>query len=221
MEEDHIKLQFRRLKRHYEACKKEVDEISLLDLAHTLRIWVEMAPSVDAIIAEREFTSKFPNPQKNKTISKILQDADYLSVPLASTPETGAGVQIKDIIYAKKYLSPEEVKRMYEAGPTIAKETDLSLQNWLGSEILEKRVGKGDDRERIGIPRCILIKRVANILGASHPKGKEKAEEIERHFDPMIMELNKMEVANGYPLTYFQLIEIAEIIIKTFDELLE
>ena len=72
--------------------------------------------------------------------------------------------------------SPEEVKKLYEAGPPQIKNTNLSLKLWLGSEILEAKNDKG---ERIGIARSMLIKRVANILGASHPEGKENEDEYE------------------------------------------
>jgi len=217
MTEDHIKLQFRRLKRHYEASAKEIDEVSMLDLAHSLRIWVEMANALDELIEAKKIEVKFPNPVQNKIIKGILRDTAFTSVPLASTPQTNSGMQVKGLHFINKALTPEEVKKLYEAGPPQIKNTNLSLKLWLGSEILEAKNDKG---ERIGIARSMLIKRVANILGASHPEGKENEDEYERHFDPFIRELHSTQVANGYPLTYYQLIEIAEVLVKSFEDLL-
>lgn len=217
MNEDHIKLQFRRLKRHYEACAKEIDEISMLDLAHCLRVWVEMAQPLDELIQEKYFEVKFPNPSQNKKVKAILKDTAFTSLPLVSTPQTNSGIQVKGLYFIKKALTPEEVKKLYEAGPPQVKNTNLSLEQWLGSEILETKNSAG---ERIGIARSMLIKRVANLLGASHPEGKENEDEYERHFDPFIKEIHSMKVANGYPLTYYQLIEIAEVMIKSLEDLL-
>lgn len=217
MTEDHLKLQFRRLKRHYEACTKEIDKVSILDLAHSLRILVEMAKALDELVEAKKIEVKFPNQVQNKKIKAILKDTAFTSVPLASTPQANSGMQVKGLHLIKRALTPEEVKKLYEAGPPQIKNTDLSLEQWLGSEILETKNDKG---ERIGITRSIFIKRVANILGASHPEGKENEDEYERHLDPFIRELHTIQVANGYPLTYYQLIEIAEVLIKSFENLL-
>ena len=50
---------------------------------------------------------------------------------------------------------------------------------------------------------------MANILGASHPAGTDRSDESENRFDPYILELHGLTVANGYPATYYQLLEIA------------
>lgn len=218
MDEDHIKMQFQRLKRHYDACTNEIDEISMLDLAHSLRIWAEMAQSIDELIEKKGFDVKFPNPAKNKKAKAVLKDTAFTSMPLVSTLQTNSGIQVKGLYFIKKALTPEEVKKLYEAGPPQVLNANLSFEQWLGSEILETKNHIG---ERIGIARSILIKRVANLLGASHPKGKENEDENERYFDPFIKELHSMQVANGYPLTYYQLIEIAGVILRSFENLLE
>lgn len=218
MKEYHIKLQFRRLKRHYGNCVEKIDEISMLDLTHCLRIWVEMAKTVDGLAAEEKFEVKFPNPVQNKNIKRALKNTTFTSIPLASTPRTNSGIQVKGLHFIDKVLTDEEVKKLYEAGPPQIRSANLSLEQWLGSEILEIKNSNG---ERVGIARSILIRRVANILGASHPEGKEDEDEYEHHFDPFIKELHSIQVANGYKLTYYQLIEIAEVIIESFNNLLE
>lgn len=218
MNEDHIKLQFRRLKRHYVACSKKIDEISMLDLAHSLRIWVEMAQPLDELTQEKNFEVKFPNPSQNKKIKAVLKNTEFTSVPLVSTPQTNSGMQVKGLHFINKALTQEEVKKLYEAGPPQVKNTNLSFEQWLNSEILET---KNSAKQRVGIKRSIFIKRVANLLGASHPEGKENEDEYEHHFaDPLIKKLHNMQVASGYPLTYYQLIEIAKVIVESFKNLL-
>lgn len=218
MEKDHIKLQFRRLKKHYEECVNNIDEVHMLDLAHTLRIWVEIAKDIDELIKEEQFKVKFSNPTKNKEIEEVLKGSAFMYIPLASCPKTNTGMQVSNIIFIKKMLSAEEAKKLYEAGKQEAKNVELSFTEWLGSEILETKNKKG---ERIGIARNILIKRVANLLGASHPQEKDNAEEYEHRFDPFIKDLHTLIIANGYPSTYYQLIEIAEVIINSLKNLLE
>jgi len=73
---------------------------------------------------------------------------------------------------------------------------------------------------RIGVSREIIIKRVANMLGASHAAGTDDNNEKENRFDPFVRELHKFKVANGIPLTHYQLIEIAGVIISKFDKYL-
>jgi len=55
-----------------------------------------------------------------------------------------------------------------------------------------------------------MIKRVANILGASHPQGTEFSEDTENRFDSYIKELHQLKIADGYPATYYQLLEISQ-----------
>jgi len=59
----------------------------------------------------------------------------------------------------------------------------------------------------------MLIKRVANFLGASHPAGMESSRKFENRFDPYIRELHEIYILDGIKLTYYQLLEIADQII--------
>ena len=49
MELEHIKLQYDRLKRHYNRALNEKDIISFLDFSHSLRIWVDLKFNIDQI----------------------------------------------------------------------------------------------------------------------------------------------------------------------------
>ena len=51
VEFDHMKLQFQRLIRHTEQARESFDQITYLDLVHSLRIWVDMKADVDKQLA--------------------------------------------------------------------------------------------------------------------------------------------------------------------------
>lgn len=219
MNKSHIKLQFERLKRHYKLAKNEKDPIAFLDLAHTLRIWTELKREVDKIAQKENLKLDLPNKINNKKLKGILKGSTFFDVPLASvesgfTPE----IQVKGIQIVNRALSSEEIKKMYEMGPPEVQTGYLTFSEWLGAEVISTINPK--DNGYIGISREIIIKRVANLLGASHPEGMDQGNEYENQFDPYIKELNKIEVANGYPLTHYQLIEIAEVIINGLNGLL-
>lgn len=48
-----VHVQYDRLLRHFQAATATKDEISLLDLAHALRIWVDMKSDVEKLARER------------------------------------------------------------------------------------------------------------------------------------------------------------------------
>lgn len=220
MQKSHIKIQFERLKRHYKLAKEEKDKIAFLDLAHSLRIWSELKEDVDKLIEEEGFVLSLRNKINNKKLKEILKGTMFFDVPLASvdsefTPE----VQVKGVQIVNKALSPEEIKKMFEVGPPKEQVTRLTFTQWLGSEIISTSDPK--DNSYVGISREILIKRIANLLGASHPEGKDNSNDYENKFDAYVKELNKIEVANGYPLTHYQLMEIAGSIIESLDQFLK
>jgi hypothetical protein len=201
-----IKLQYKRLARHHSVALKEKDPISFLDLSHALRIWVDMKAFVDEVAKKKGVALRFTNPVVSKEVKKILKGSKYTYLPLAS----GVGsprIEIKGVRVINRALTPEEVKNLYEAGPPVAEPSKLSFSEWLGSGVYE--VPSGEEKHpHIKISREILIKRVANILGASHPAGTEAAEAAENKFDLYVLDLHGVLLADGYPATYYQLLEI-------------
>jgi hypothetical protein len=217
---EHIKLQYDRLARHHSAALKDKDPISFLDLSHALRIWVDMKSSVDALAAAKGVTLKLTNPVTSKEVKKVLKGSNYTYLPLSSGVES-PGVEIKGVSVVNRVLSPDEIKKLYEAGPPVARPTSLSFSQWLGSGVFE--VPSGDEKHPcVRISREILVKRVANLLGASHPPGTEVNEAAENRFDPYVLDLHGTQLADGYPATYYQLLEIANDILVAlgclFDE---
>lgn len=211
---DHIKLQYARLERHHASALKEKDPISFLDLSHALRIWVDMKTFVDAQSKEKGLILSLTNSSTPKGVKKILKGCKYTYLPLASGVES-PGVEIKGVRVINRALSPGEIKKLYEAGPPVALKSKLSFSEWLASGVYEVPSGE-KEHPHLKISREILIKRVANVLGASHPVGTEAAEAAENRFDPYVLDLHGVQLADGYPATYYQLLEIAnEILEKT------
>jgi hypothetical protein len=213
-----IKLQFKRLKRHHGLSLHDKDEIAFLDLAHSLRIFVDMKFEMDEIASHSGLHAGFNNTAKNKKVTDVLRENKYFSVPMSS--EVGSpDVSMKGLIFIpNKALNANEIKMLYEAGPPNSIPTKLSFVEWLGSTIINTANPADSEQPRLNISREIFIKRVANILGASHP---DKDDVGENRFDPYIKEFHTIEVANGYPLTYYQLLEISSEIIRVYEPLLK
>lgn len=218
MNKSKIKLQFKRLKRHHQLSLDNKDEIAFLDLSHALRIFVDMKSEVDELISQSGFQTDFSNTVKNRKISDVLRGNKYFSIPISSEVNS-PDVLIKGLTFIPgKALNAEEVKKLYEAGPPQQTSTKLSFSQWLGSIVVSTADPANLEQPRLDISREIFIKRVANILGASHPDREDLGE---NRFDPFIKEFNNVKVADGYPLTYYQLLEISSEIIRIFDPLLK
>jgi hypothetical protein len=212
MDISHIKLQYTRLERHHSSALNDKDPISFLDLAHALRIWVDMKGFIDMLAKEKDISLGLSNSSISKEVKKILKGSKHTYLPLASGVES-PGVQIKGLRVINRALSPDEIKKLYEAGSPVAQKSKLSFSEWLASGVYEVPSGT-DQHPHLKISREILIKRVANILGASHPAGTEDAEAAENRFDPYILDLHGVTLADGYPATYYQLLEIANDILE-------
>ncbi|MBU9917849.1 hypothetical protein [Aliarcobacter cryaerophilus] len=205
---EHIKLQYDRLERHHKQALNTQDLISFLDLSHSLRIWVDMKNKIDELVEEQEIKLKLNNIVKNKALKKILKGATHRYLPIGNGVDS-PNVQIKGIQIIDRALNADEVKKLYEAGPPKMQNSNLTFGRWLNSSIYEVPSHE-EVHPHITISREIMIKRVANILGASHPQGTEFSEDTENRFDSYIKELHQLKIADGYPATYYQLLEISQ-----------
>lgn len=207
---EQIRLQFFRLERHYNTTLSTKDPISFLDLAHCLRIWVDMKASIDLLLKQLDHQVEFRNTILNRKLKQILKGTSFKHIPLSIGVDS-PNVIVKGLIMVEGNLNEEQKNTVYAMGPPTAQKTRLTFSEWLGAEIIESKTSTG---KRLGISRSILIKRVANILGASHPQGSSQDHDEENRFDPYVRELHQHNVANGFPLTYYQLLEIAGEIIN-------
>jgi hypothetical protein len=178
-----------------------------------------MKNDIDALVRVKNIQLRLANTTTPKGVKNVLKGSKYTYLPLGSGVES-PGVEVRGIRIINRALSPDEVKKLYEAGPPRAQPTSLQYSEWLASGIYE--VPSQDKvHPQIRISREILIKRVANILGASHPIGSEEGDERENRFDPYILELHNIKLADGYPATYYQLLEIAGDILDAIKVLFE
>ena len=219
MEIPHLIIQMKRLIRHRDRAKKDNDEISFLDLTHCLRIWVDMKKEVQILFESNNVTPSFKNKKVDRRISDLLKNSNYILIPIPFSPNTLSG-GMANIIISKNEWTAEQAKKYHELGPPSSIKTNLSFSQWLNSEIIEVRSNKNTPKNRLGIQREMLIKRVANFLGASHPEGMESSKDYENRFDPNIRELHEVFVLDGIRLTYYQLLEIADQIIENLSPLL-
>lgn len=210
---DHIELQYQRLRRHHDAAVGKPDSVSVLDVTHCLRIWVEMKREVDVSLAQVPSRVRFAHSRKSGPLRDMLKGTAFTYLPLA-TGWSSPGVQVKGMMVVNRVLTPEEIKRLYEMGPPRPDAVTSTFSEWLGTEIYEVRDPVG---QRLGLSRETLIKRVANILGASHPIGAEDSDR-ENHFDPYVRELHSLSLA-GIPATFYQMMEIADDLIEAFEPL--
>ncbi|MGF1735362.1 hypothetical protein [Photobacterium satsumensis] len=208
MEIEHIGIQRKRLEKHYQFALNDKDEVSFLDLAHVLRVWVDMKKDVDFHANKKALSFKFKNYKTTKKVKNVLKGSKYTFLPLASGVDS-PDVQVKAVQIIDRALTADEVKALFEAGPPIAHSTKLTFSEWLASGVYEVPANSSD-HQTIRISREMLIKRVANMLGASHPAGTEVSDDIENKFDSYVLELHNLQVSNGYPATYYQLLEIAK-----------
>lgn len=210
----HLHLQYDRLARHHDSALNAKDAISFLDLAHVLRVWVDMKTTVTDMAQERGLQLELVHHTAPKSIKKSLKGAVHTYLPLASRVDS-PGVQVTGIRITSRALTPEEIKARAAMGPPVAVPTRMTFSEWMAAGVLE--VPSGDtSHPHLTLSREIIIKRVANVLGASHPAGMEESDPQENRFDQYILDLHGISLADGYPATYYQLLEIAgEILART------
>jgi hypothetical protein len=203
---EHLRVQYDRLARHHAAALQAKDEISFLDLAHALRIWVDMKVAVADLAKDKGPDLLLAHHSQPKYFKKSLKGARHTYIPLASGVES-PGVQVKGFIFTNRALTPEEIKQRAAMGPPVAQVSKMTFSEWMAAGVLE--VPSPDAAHpHLKISREMMIKRVANVLGASHPAGMEQDDPQENRFDQYILELHGLSIA-GYPATYYQLLEIA------------
>jgi hypothetical protein len=210
---EHIKLQFARLSRHTENATSKFDPITYLDLAHCLRIWVDMKSDIDRNLELLKVTPQFNVFSPDKKIKSALRGSKYVAIT-GDSRVTGAG-KIDGFVFTDKVISDDDVEKILKMGPPTARKTNLSFTQWLGSEIIVTNVSLPDQQPRLGISIEMLIKRVASFFGASHPMGMESSQEVENKFDPHIQALNEIKIFGNIPSTYYQLLQIAQTITET------
>lgn len=239
--QNELRIQLERLKRHYETVIHTNDHISLLDLSNTLRIWTELKEQIDINEFPLISAPLFKTGSPNKFTKKLFKGTDsfWISFPdgvvtfanngaLFGAPQrnsnlTSIGGKIRSdnsklIVWQVSVCNYSvENEGMHDQRIHETEITKVKYSYWLGSEAV--RIYSEEQNELITIPRDIIIKRVANILDGSHA-STENYNDKENRFDKYIKYL--MEVnCGGLSMPYLVTLKIAQDILSQMPKILK
>lgn len=241
-----VLLQLERLRRHYEASLNTYDEVSLLDLSHTLRIWADLKTSLPTELPAFATTISFRSALPAKKVMRVARQHRHIFAympggvitrasngQIASGPDfegssgqvtvgaslqmnTDGSMKLKNFSYVGLALEQPLIKALSAE--------DVSRGNysqWMGAEAVRMGfLGEGGVLERVSISREDLIRRVANTLDGSHPSVGASAEGNAHPLDEPIRSLLQYKVG-GLPLPYFVLLKAAQDILEIAPRLLD
>lgn len=206
--------QFTRLKRHELIAREKCDLPAMKDLAHILRVWTEMKREVDQHLRTLGASITWNNAFLfSKQIRRYAKDKYFFFLPVINEVQT-PGIRVRSLLVVRK--APPDMELIREVYGGRANRAVMSFTNWLGVGVCLMGNLPGVEPSYATLSRQTLIKRTANIFGGSHPDSSN-VEDPDRRFDPFIKEMSTYEVANGYPATYFSLLEIANCMITAFE----
>jgi hypothetical protein len=227
----HIALQAERLRRHHSAAVNNSDEVTLLDLANTLRVWTDMRDQLrDTIrpLYDGPFTSALPASEVESLANGVPHAIAYLEphvstrLPVERRVSEGSPVDgdftlgfdmrvapdgqttdIRSFQWIGRSLAASEMKPL-ACRPVVSA---VNYARWLNSEAV--RVALVGATEPIRLSRDTVIRRTANILGGSHPDGAASAHPA----DPSVRWMMMFKVS-GIPLPYFILLHCSTEILR-------
>jgi len=233
-------LQLKRLQRHYESAVHSYDEVSLLDLSHSLRIWVELKQPLKEAAPTFAAAKSFKTAMPTKKALKATKRSQFVFSCMPGNVITYAskGRFFSHPHFAKSTMGCYATFRSgyAELGNfvfiadavdiplgtqlSLMSENRLNFANWLGAEVV--RLGYLDEHaklKKISISRQNVIKRMANSLGGSHP-SKVDDSDFKNQFDIPVRHLFEYGFG-GLPLPYFILLKIAQDILDVAPKLIE
>lgn len=239
-----ILLQLERLRRHYDVAVRTYDHVALLDLSHSLRIWVELKQPLLSIAPAFSNSLSFKTAIPARKVLKAARGHSFVFsyMPggvityasrghLASGPGMGAndgdftvGVALKlstDYIELGKYCI---ISKSLEQPLIKALEAESTKRctypQWLAAEVVRVSCpNQKGNLETISISREMIIKRVANTLDGSHPSAAGGGD-VDNVFDEPVQRLLEYQMG-GLPLPYFILLKIAQDILEVTPKLIE
>ena len=233
-----LAIQYERLRRHYDAAARTYDQVSFLDLAHTLRVWSDLTQTIETVAPKFSKSTAFRTVSPSRHARRTLRDRVFVYSLLADPPVvtyasqgviTGLRKQddqpanaevvalfrqnaakLEVAFYA--YISPSFDAPVAEIfrGQGIKR---CTFKQWMNSlSVVGSLRTKEGDLKRFTLTREQLIRRVANELDASHPRGSEvppRAIEASRATHYLLEHL-----VAGLPLPYFHLLKDAQDIVE-------
>lgn len=222
-----LAVQFARLRRHSDAAGKTYDYVSFLDLAHTLRVWADMKQTMSSAAPKFSESIAFRTATPSRHALRTLRGREFVYSLLPDDVTTHAsngviiglknqpadaevianwrrnGAQLEVGFYA--YISPPHKQRVAEIfrGQGLRR---CTFQEWMNSAVV---VGSHPAEHGRLVPFSLtreqLIRRVANELDASHPRGMEvpvRAAEASRATHYLLGHM-----VAGLPLPYLHLLK--------------
>lgn len=230
-------MQLERLRRHHAVAVNSHDDISLLDLSHTLRIWTELKQPLVDLSPNFSKTMSFKTAAPPKRYLRAVQNDTsviaYFPGGVRTRAHKGHIVSAPPgFVEGKVFAIGGEVKnnsdgslefKSYhviisdesrDVGDTSGKIKRLNYAQWMGAEAVRiKTAGQNS----LSISREMVIKRIANTLDGSHSSASK--DEPQNQFDAPIHQLLNFEVA-GLRLPYLILLKIAQDILEIAPPLL-
>jgi hypothetical protein len=149
-----------------------------------------MKAAVTDMARERSLELNLVHFSPPKSVKKSLKGAVHTYLPLAGGVDS-PNVQVMGIRITNRALTPDEIKERAAMGPPVPSSTKMTFAEWLAASILEVPSGN-PSHPHLTLSREIIIKRVANVLGASHPAGMEDSDPKENRFDPYIQDVHQV-----------------------------
>ncbi|WP_180125780.1 hypothetical protein [Rhodoferax sp. BLA1] len=228
-----ILLHLERLRRHYQAAVKDYDQVSLLDLSHTLRLWAELKKPLETLAPDFSRSIHFRTGLPAKKVLRAARGHRYVfsympggvrtyasNGHLASGPEMDDGAGDFAAGIAVKVSPPlVEIGKFCVVGTSFDQPlikalneetvTRCGFTQWLGAEAVRLSFHRdAGPLEMVSISREMMIKRVANTLDGSHPSAAGGAD-VDNTFDAPVQHLLRYKMG-GLPLPYFILLKIAQ-----------
>lgn len=240
-----VLLQLERLQRHYGISVRSYDQVSLLDLSHSLRMWTELKSALPKVAPLFATTLAFKTAIPAKKVLRAARGTRFVfsympggvstyasNGHIVSGPELGesnAPVTLGAAVKINEDGSME-LKNYCIVGASFEQPLIKALQaedqtrcnyvQWLGSEAVRVcSPTEAGDLKTVTISREMIVKRVANTLDGSHPSAAGGSNEGENSFDAAVHHLLKYQMG-GLPLPYFILLKIAQDILSIAPKLL-
>jgi hypothetical protein len=237
-----VQVHLERLRRHYEASVRSHDEISLLDLSHTLRIWADLKSELPKHAPGFATTSSFKTAIPAPKAVRALRGSGYVIAYMPDGVITFASNG--SVMGGPKHHNPE-IPRQYSSVVSWSEDGSMKLKNffvidkevdektsnvltqgqlkrcsflqWMGAEAVRMSYpSQTGELVPLTICRETLIRRVANTLDGSHPSGSA---DLTNSYDPTVHYLLQFMVG-GLSLPYFILLKIAQDILANAPKLL-
>jgi hypothetical protein len=241
-----VLLQLERLRRHYEVSVRSYDEVSLLDLSHSLRIWADLKTTLPTEAPAFAKTIAFRSALPAKKVMRIARQYRHIfaympggvvtrasSGQVVSGPDlegpngqvtvgtalkvnTDGSIELKNFSYVGSALEQPLIKAL--GGEDVSRG---NYSQWMGAEVV--RMGYLTERGellRTSISREELIRRVANTLDGSHPSAR-MSDDSQTHPLAQPVSILLQYKVGGLPLPYFILLKSAQDILEIAPRLLD